>query len=78
MMVVDGGGLLNYNCIYVVSFHCFARREESGAEVSFTLLFVVIVVVVVVVRVYSLGSLKRGEKDILVATDVAGRGIDIR
>lgn len=29
-------------------------------------------------RVYSLGSLKRGEKDILVATDVAGRGIDIR
>ena len=29
-------------------------------------------------RVYSLGALKRGEKDILVATDVAGRGIDIR
>ena len=30
------------------------------------------------IREYSLGSLKRGERDILVATDVAGRGIDIR
>ncbi len=29
-------------------------------------------------RVYALESLKKGEKDILVATDVAGRGIDIR
>lgn len=35
-------------------------------------------VTVILSRVYSLGSLKRGEKDILVATDVAGRGIDIR
>ena len=29
-------------------------------------------------RVYALECLKNGEKDILVATDVAGRGIDIR
>ena len=29
-------------------------------------------------RVYALESIKNGEKDILVATDVAGRGIDIR
>ena len=29
-------------------------------------------------REYALASLKKGEKDILVATDVAGRGIDIR
>ena len=29
-------------------------------------------------RVYALECLKQGEKDILVATDVAGRGIDIR
>ena len=29
-------------------------------------------------REFALSSLKRGEKDILVATDVAGRGIDIR
>lgn len=29
-------------------------------------------------REFALASLKRGEKDILVATDVAGRGIDIR
>lgn len=28
-------------------------------------------------REYALASLKKGEKDILVATDVAGRGIDI-
>ena len=29
-------------------------------------------------REYALASLKNGTKDILVATDVAGRGIDIR
>jgi ATP-dependent RNA helicase DDX23/PRP28 len=29
-------------------------------------------------REFALSSLKRGDKDILVATDVAGRGIDIR
>lgn len=29
-------------------------------------------------REYALASLKNGAKDILVATDVAGRGIDIR
>ncbi len=29
-------------------------------------------------REYALASLKQGAKDILVATDVAGRGIDIR
>lgn len=29
-------------------------------------------------REYALASLKQGSKDILVATDVAGRGIDIR
>lgn len=29
-------------------------------------------------REFALASLKKGEKDILVATDVAGRGIDIR
>ena len=29
-------------------------------------------------REFSLNCLKNGEKDILVATDVAGRGIDIR
>ncbi len=40
--------------------------------------YVIVCVCVFVCRVYSLGSLKRGEKDILVATDVAGRGIDIR
>uniref|UniRef100_A0A7E4VGF1 Probable ATP-dependent RNA helicase DDX23 n=1 Tax=Panagrellus redivivus TaxID=6233 RepID=A0A7E4VGF1_PANRE len=30
------------------------------------------------VREYALDALKRGEKDILIATDVAGRGIDIK
>ena len=29
-------------------------------------------------REFALSNLKAGEKDILVATDVAGRGIDIR
>lgn len=29
-------------------------------------------------REFALASLKAGDKDILVATDVAGRGIDIR
>ena len=29
-------------------------------------------------REFALASLKEGEKDILVATDVAGRGIDIQ
>ena len=29
-------------------------------------------------REYALASIKNGEKDIMVATDVAGRGIDIR
>ena len=38
----------------------------------------VYIIMCFLLRVYSLGSLKRGEKDILVATDVAGRGIDIR
>lgn len=29
-------------------------------------------------REFALASLKNGSKDILVATDVAGRGIDVR
>lgn len=29
-------------------------------------------------REYALASIKNGEKDIMVATDVAGRGIDVR
>ena len=29
-------------------------------------------------REYALASIKNGDKDIMVATDVAGRGIDVR
>lgn len=49
-------------------------NSKLKLEVSYPLL----TAIYYIPRVYSLGSLKRGEKDILVATDVAGRGIDIR
>ena len=65
--------LLSY-CSIDPLFYMEERIKNKGV----TLFMVISRFDFCVSRVYSLGSLKRGEKDILVATDVAGRGIDIR
>lgn len=69
-----------YRYSLTVSCCCFTWWKKSRSAVSKTRLldWSCDVIALHVCSEYALDCVKNGSKDILVATDVAGRGIDIR